>query len=189
MGHVAEQLGRGPGEAEGQDGADRRVDRGADDGVHPARCHGLDDRPEFGRAAERLGEFGVRGAQLLLGGQVQPDAAEVGAVAQVRRGGLEGDRVAEAGGGAGGGVGVGRGQGGPYGDSVVAEEVVDGARGEDGVVLPGPAVSRSLRIRAAAPLSSMSSYSGTRPGSAASRRHSAYLTASDSARTARSAAG
>ena len=53
---------------------------------------------------------------------------------------------------------------------------------------PSPLPSRRS-ICSAAPFSSMSSYSGTRPGSAASRRHWPYLTASASARTARSAAG
>ena len=87
---------RRPGEPEGEHGAGRRVDDGPDDGVDPARGHPLHDGRSSSGLAEELGQLGVRPPQLLLVREVEPYAAEVGAVPQVRGGGLEGDGVAEA---------------------------------------------------------------------------------------------
>lgn len=83
MGGVAEEFGGRVSQPEGEDGARGRVDRGPYDGVHPARCHGLDDGLELGGLAEQVGQLAVGPAQRGLVGKVQPDAAEVGAVTQV----------------------------------------------------------------------------------------------------------
>ncbi len=135
--HVAEQLGGGPGEPEGQHGAGRRVDDGADHRVHPARGHPLHHRAQFLRAAEQLGQLGVRPAQLLLVRQVEADAAQVGAVPEVRGGRLEGDRVAEGAGGCCGGVRGGRGQGAVDVDAVGGEQFAGGVGGEGEALAAG----------------------------------------------------
>ena len=89
-------------------------------------------------------------------------------MAQVRGGGLEGDRVAEAAGGLDGVGRVGGGQRGAHRDAVPGEQVL-GRPPRPGSCRGGRGPVPSRRsISAAAPASSMSSYSPTLPGSAAS---------------------
>ncbi len=107
---VAEEFGGCARQAEGEDGAGRRVDGCPHDGVDTAGGHRLHDGPELGGLAEQVGEFAVGAAQRGFAVEVQADSAEVGPVAQMGRGGLQRHGVAESGGAATASSGPGAGR-------------------------------------------------------------------------------
>lgn len=82
--------------------------------------------------------------------EIEAYAAEVGAVAQVRGGGLEGDRVAQAAGRLDGVGGVGGGQGRVRGDSVPGEQVLGVRRGQGGAAGVGGGSEEALDERGGA---------------------------------------
>ncbi len=84
--------------------------------------------------------------------QVEAYAAEVGAVAQVRGGGLQGDGVAEATGGLYGALRVGRGQRGMYGDAVPGEQFLGLGGGQGQTAGVGVRAKESLDQRGGARL-------------------------------------
>ena len=182
----------GAGQAEGEHGAGRRVDGGADDGVDAAGRHRLDDGAQLGGRAEEVGQLvRTRGAVRSSPARSRRTPPRSARCRRCGRGGLQGDRVAEPPGGRDGRVRVGR-RAAPAVRRCRSRRAARGRRRGRAVAprgSPGPRrAARSMRAGGAALVDVVvlvAPARARRPRAATGRTS----TASARARTARSAAG